>query len=578
MKALIFLCVLLAVPLLGLITSYGIVVSVEANLSKGGAPVSVAEVCANTTLRANRDVGAFCNQADELFHISDASIASGLAALALPILYWLSSILLGSSRIGLAWFFPLIVRLSLIALAVIIAVQAGILVGSVYVAEAYFVGRIHGGLLILIGLGAVAVSLRLMWTAFTLGRPKETLIDGVIAERDAHPKLHEIVKIIAKKLKARQPDNIVIGLEPTFFATSAKIRLPNRPRPLTGETLFISLPLSRLFTIDEFVSVIGHELGHFRGSDTAYSLKFAPVYAGLSDALNKTAGQAGNHEHGAHDLMKLPAVALLSFMLEMFSRNESAISRKREYAADRAATEVAPPDALASALIKTAAYAPFWNTLLGLSRDRVVNNELFQNLSTAFFDLCRFDLDLQKLSERIDDFLCIRIVHPTDSHPPIGDRIRNLGVSLPITNVQALLGIPSTPASLSFGNLEVIEKTLTLRRHKTLAALGVYQMPKENEPNDQEAFWGTVTSCVYSLGAAIANTDNGLSKHRAVAASAASFLSNFGMPFEKFAVIPRNPSLRMRQLTCCGPFSMKMAAWPWPGGCTQCWWPTLNHP
>jgi Zn-dependent protease with chaperone function len=58
-------------------------------------------------------------------------------------------------------------------------------------------------------------------------------------------------------------------------------------------------------------AVIALELAHFRGDDTVYSLKFAPVYRGLGAALEVI---DCHEEEGASGLAKLPALAILSVM------------------------------------------------------------------------------------------------------------------------------------------------------------------------------------------------------------------------------------------------------------------------
>ena len=93
-------------------------------------------------------------------------------------------------------------------------------------------------------------------------------------------------------------------------------------------------------------AVIGHELGHFRGADTAYSRKFAPVYSGLSHAIDTLQDE----DKGADSLAKLPAISMLSLMLALFARNERRISRDREFGAYAVGVRVFSPEALATSI------------------------------------------------------------------------------------------------------------------------------------------------------------------------------------------------------------------------------------
>lgn len=42
----------------------------------------------------------------------------------------------------------------------------------------------------------------------------------------------------------------------------------------------------------EAAAVIGHELGHFTGEDTQYSLRFVPLYAGMQNSLEQMASSS----------------------------------------------------------------------------------------------------------------------------------------------------------------------------------------------------------------------------------------------------------------------------------------------
>ncbi|HAU2113712.1 TPA: hypothetical protein JBK25_15625 [Legionella pneumophila] len=50
---------------------------------------------------------------------------------------------------------------------------------------------------------------------------------------------------------------------------------------MSEETLYASASSPWLLLKKVFASIIGHELGHFRGYDTFYIMRFSTVYVGL---------------------------------------------------------------------------------------------------------------------------------------------------------------------------------------------------------------------------------------------------------------------------------------------------------
>jgi hypothetical protein len=79
---------------------------------------------------------------------------------------------------------------------------------------------------------------------------------------------------------------VVIGLRGGFFVSSgAKLLRPGETR-LEGRTLYLPLPYLPLLPSDELAAIIGHDLAHFAGADTGYSLRFLPIYAGVQRSLN----------------------------------------------------------------------------------------------------------------------------------------------------------------------------------------------------------------------------------------------------------------------------------------------------
>src|SRR5262249_41710129 len=177
----------------------------------------------------------------------------------------------------------------------------------------------------------------MMKVGFAISRRASTSVLGKTVPEEAEPQLWKFVRAIATRLGASPPHNIVMGLEPNFYVTSADVVVYPGANKQPNETLYLSLPLMRLLSYDELTAVIGHELGHFRGEDTDFSLKFYPIYAGTGQPLAALESQSVN---GARALALLPACAILSFFMEQFAHAERAIGRHRELEADQAGASV----------------------------------------------------------------------------------------------------------------------------------------------------------------------------------------------------------------------------------------------
>lgn len=513
-RLLMLLGILLAVPLLG----WGVATAIQSHVDAGLAAKELPRahlICSEARVRSSADLRSFCEEVDGIEQLRDASILVGIAALLLPFSFWFVSLVIGRSRLALALVVPALVRASLLVLALIVLIQGAIFVYAVFIGESYAIGRVHGVLLFIVGIGALFAGLTLVKHAITLGGKRTVQISAAPLQRHLHPEVFDLVDYVARKLDARPPDNIIVGLEPTFFATSAKVQLPDQKTPLKGETLFLSLSLCRVLSAHELTAIIGHELGHFRGKDTSYSLRFAPVYAGLGSAVQSITPAEGRD--GAFHLMSLPALALLGYMLEVFAKKESRISREREFAADRAATEVAPNFALASGLLRVSAFAPLWDHCKRENIDRLNRGLVTKNLSLAFANVIAFDVDVSKLMGRTKEILETRIAHPTDSHPPVAERLIAVCGSIPQFNFQTFT-VNSDSALATLGDLEKIEQTLTLSEHKQVLRAGFSQIPDEQKLTDDQKHRTTMLRCIHILGATIINADGRKTRAQFVAA------------------------------------------------------------
>ncbi|EOY5419968.1 M48 family metallopeptidase [Cronobacter dublinensis] len=288
-------------------------------------------------------------------------------------------------------------------------------------------------LLVLFGiLWVLYKSLGSIRRCFALFQPEPNHVVGHNLTREQAPALWSLVESLAQKTGAMVPDNIVVGMLEGFYVTANNVQLEDGPL-LTGQTLYFPLTWAAMLDKDETSAVIGHELGHFAGQDTQYSLRFAPLYAGITNSIHTMAESQQNAPFIDHVVL-YPSLYMGVYFIEQLHETVSHWSRIREHAADEMGARASSPQALASSLLRISAISePLNNTL-----------EDFFNGKPGFDDL------VASLAARIGEegfgdiqrYLEHKAAHPTDSHPPSRSRIEALGCAIDDT----LIGHATRPA------------------------------------------------------------------------------------------------------------------------------------
>lgn len=500
-RFIILILLMIAVPAAGYALATTVQQSLDADLMSKGLPAT-AELCAVDAGSTARQ--SLCAQATRLDILKWSSLIIGIIGVLLPMIFWMTARFVGPDRDRLAVVFPPLVRISLVLVAIIMAVQGAILTYGAYLGETYYTGKFHVILIGSIGLCAAYIVFELARSVTRLGGRAILPIAGKLLAPEDYPKLHGAVGVLAQKLGARPPTHIVACLEPNFFATSAKIVTPHLDEPVEGETLCVSLPLARLLSLQEFVSVVGHELGHFRGDDTAYSLRFAPIYAGLGSAMASM--EEARSDDTFMTIITMPANSLLAFMHQAFANNERAVSREREFAADRAAAEVAPPSSFGRALVKVSLFSFLWDHVRGENVERLNKGLATRNLSMTFSNKIQYDIDHGKVKLGIDDLLKMETPHPTDTHPPTAARLDALGIDKS-SIVMADLGISSDAAVAMFDNAQALEEELTEMEHHLMVSSGFAAPPENEERSDEEQADDMFLRGLYVLTARLVTAD-----------------------------------------------------------------------
>ncbi|MBL8546820.1 MAG: M48 family metalloprotease [Hyphomonadaceae bacterium] len=433
----------------------------------GGFSFSLSPVCANI---------------QNHYTLLLACAGTAAAGLALIVAFSIASALTGANRVLLSFVFPGLSFLGLVLVALLVIAQIAIISATAYFAEAFWWGQVH--LTILLGFAAIGtlLGLGILWRTLRMFRPAVGGVIGVPFSPIEQPRLALLVQQIAKATNARMPDNIVLGLDPNFFATTAPMHTPTSRHLLRGQTLYLSLPLMRVLSLDEVKAVVGHELAHFSGADTVYSRNFAPIYRGLEEAAHA----ADEHKTYDKNPLLMPARLFLRFMIDCFARNAAKSSRARELRADQIGSTASSPADLGYALIKCGILSMIWNREIEDTLNDISRGKFRRNMSAAFEDKLHFDVDPDKLPPLVEFSLSAHTPHPTDSHPETKERLAQLGLNLVDVTSEARLMerfFAAKPAAMALDNMENVEEILTQIYHQVI--IGPRNVPEAERTTDE---------------------------------------------------------------------------------------------
>ena len=156
------------------------------------------------------------------------------------------------------------------------------------------------------------------------------------------PEYYAIVQQLAERASLPMPRvYIVDSPHPNAFATG---------RNPENAAVAATSGLLNMLTRDEVAGVMAHELGHVRNHDTLIMTMVATIAGAISMLANFGLFFRGGGDNRGNALAMLMAVIVAPFAAMIV---QMAISRTREYGADRAGAEISGnPRALASALAK----------------------------------------------------------------------------------------------------------------------------------------------------------------------------------------------------------------------------------
>jgi heat shock protein HtpX len=170
-----------------------------------------------------------------------------------------------------------------------------------------------------------------------------------IVDESEAPKLHAMTRRLAQRAGIPMPRLAIIPMElPNAFATGRD--------PQHG-VVAVTEGIMRILNEEELEGVIAHELGHIRNRDTLISTVAASIAGAIGTLANMAqfgmffGGGHSDEEGGGSPLSPLVMIIMIIFAPIIALILQMAVSRTREFGADRAAAEMTRnPAALANAL------------------------------------------------------------------------------------------------------------------------------------------------------------------------------------------------------------------------------------
>jgi Zn-dependent protease with chaperone function len=418
-----------------------------------------------------------CDDVRTVDVLSWVAVCAAALGLLLVILIDIAGQVSQSSRSLLLLLFRPGLYLTILTLSAIIFLHAALAMAAIYYGEGTLLGRVQVGIVFAIGLGALTGTLAMIRASFSAVRKATTRVIGKKHDLRRDFSLQQFLKDLIERVGTSLPDNVVLGLDPNFFVTEADVLCLDGL--LHGRTLYISLPLARILTRTEMASVLGHELGHYKGEDTAFSHKFYPIYRGTAQSL---AAIVANIGEGARGIALLPAAWTLSYFYRCFASAENKIGRERELRADSIGAQLTSAKTVGTALLKVCFFAPSWNEVLhDEMREAISQGKQFVNLSAYWASVIS-----QSQSADVSLFNGVdsrHLDHPTDSHPPLGVRLDALKLSVSDLAADALRTAPAHPAIELIADHEALEKELSDVEHALLAREAMQNTSSSSAPS-----------------------------------------------------------------------------------------------
>jgi Zn-dependent protease with chaperone function len=465
------LSIVLAVPLLGFATAVGLELRLDAAVQRGlhrGMPeVPMAKIATVGAVRfCSQDhhaIPALCGVVSQLEFVWYASLFSIVVPLVLIFgIGFAARRAYGNRALLFAVFVPGF-YLTAALVVVLVALHTAIALWSIWLISSLRSGLLPLGWMFMLAIGGIIGVVAIVRSVIEILAGAIADAPGVPITPEQSPRLWALVNDVAARMNALPPQHIVVGTDPRFFVIDARVRTLTGAM-LTGRTLYCSLAMSRILTVDELQGIIGHELAHFAGEDTKFSVRFYPIYHGIGASLHRLRSEGGLGFFS--QVARWPARVIFSWFLAAFMFAEREDSRTRELMADQAGARVTSAESFATALVKVHAFdvcaRDDEEAVEALQAGEVMPNESLLFATRAVQNAA------PDILEELGD---THTAHPIDDHPPLAQRLAALGITLEQVSNDALQVNPESSAIQLITDHEPLELAITEARQFILQVL-----------------------------------------------------------------------------------------------------------
>jgi Zn-dependent protease with chaperone function len=309
------------------------------------------------------------------------------------------------------------VRVALVGLAVLVALETLLASGLVLVLERLIFGQALNGSIAITLVGGFAGVFYLLRTAARYPRTTlELMAFEIDPERETA--LATMYRDLAARLAIAPPDHVVVGPEIMFAVTTSPVDVEGQT--LAGTTLYLSWPLLRVLSSEQVSAVVAHELAHVAAGHFDITQRLDRGIERLREASTRLDTEV--YDNPVARIGTQPAAIWLRTMLAGIRPAVAVVQRPYELEADRMAASLAGADELGSALVMTSTaemLSPAWKHLVADPRAIVRAGD--EPPTEAFAQAMAAMLS----SENLEGLLVAD--QPISTHPPIAERLRAMG-------------------------------------------------------------------------------------------------------------------------------------------------------